>query len=95
MHSVLNQYRIHSVTLRSVPARNQRGSWNRQADYSQTAPRLVESTLRSLNNVLERFHQSYFFYLLPHARHFISILFFFPVIGVFMLGLLLYQRNAW
>ncbi|RVE52116.1 hypothetical protein evm_003189 [Chilo suppressalis] len=33
----------------------------------------LESILRSLNNLLERFHQSYFFYLLAATNRFISI----------------------
>ena len=38
-----------------------------------TLGRLVESTFRSLNNLLEHLHQSFFFYLLMHARRFVSI----------------------
>jgi hypothetical protein len=33
----------------------------------------LEGTLRSLNNLLERFHQSFFFYLRPATDRFISI----------------------
>ena len=35
--------------------------------------RLVDSTFRSVNNLLERFHQSFFFYFLLSPRHFVSI----------------------
>ncbi|KAG1174609.1 hypothetical protein G6F70_006567 [Rhizopus microsporus] len=35
--------------------------------------RLVESTFRSLNNLLEHFHQSFFFYLLPSPHRYVSI----------------------
>lgn len=35
--------------------------------------RVVESIVRSLNNLLERFHQSFFFYLLPCTDRYISI----------------------
>ncbi|TGZ85212.1 Glycosylphosphatidylinositol:protein transamidase, GAA1 component [Ascodesmis nigricans] len=35
--------------------------------------RLLESLFRSLNNLLEHFHQSFFFYLLLGARRFVSI----------------------
>lgn len=35
--------------------------------------RVIESTFRSLNNLLEHLHQSFFFYLLMHAGRFVSI----------------------
>lgn len=38
-----------------------------------TLGRTVESTLRSFNNLLERLHASYFFYLMPMPHHFIPV----------------------
>lgn len=35
--------------------------------------RILEGIFRSLNNLLERFHQSFFFYLLPSSDRYISI----------------------
>lgn len=35
--------------------------------------RIVDSTFRSVNNLLEKFHQSFFFYLLMNTRNFVSI----------------------
>jgi hypothetical protein len=35
--------------------------------------RVVESTFRSLNNLLEKLHQSFFFYLLMQHKRFVSI----------------------
>ena len=35
--------------------------------------RVVEGIFRSLNNLLERFHQSFFFYLLPGTERYVSI----------------------
>lgn len=35
--------------------------------------RVVDSTFRSVNNLLEKFHQSFFFYLLLSPYHFVSI----------------------
>lgn len=43
-----------------------------RADITQFG-RIVDSTLRSVNNLLEKFHQSFFFYLLLAPRHFVSI----------------------
>lgn len=42
------------------------------ADITQFG-RIVDSTLRSVNNLLEKFHQSFFFYLLLSSKHFVSI----------------------
>ena len=35
--------------------------------------RALEGIMRSLNNLQERFHQSFFFYLLPATNRYISI----------------------
>ena len=35
--------------------------------------RVLEGIFRSLNNLLERFHQSFFFYLMPATSRYISI----------------------
>lgn len=39
----------------------------------QQLGRVLEGVCRSLNNLLERFHQSFFFYLLPSTTRYISI----------------------
>ncbi|ODV81551.1 Gaa1-domain-containing protein [Suhomyces tanzawaensis NRRL Y-17324] len=45
---------------------------NGPADVTQLG-RVVDSTFRSVNNLLEKFHQSFFFYLLLSTRNFVSI----------------------
>lgn len=44
---------------------------------------------RKLNNLLERLHQSYFFYLMPSLSHFVSIGYYMPAFGLLALILLL------
>ena len=39
---------------------------------------MVEGVFRSLNNLLERFHQSFFFYLLPSTDRYVSIGLYMP-----------------
>ncbi|MPD05112.1 Glycosylphosphatidylinositol anchor attachment 1 protein [Portunus trituberculatus] len=39
----------------------------------QQVGRVLEGVCRSLNNLLEKFHQSFFFYLLPATNRYISI----------------------
>lgn len=44
---------------------------------------------RKLNNLLERLHQSYFFYLLPSLARFVSIGVYMPAFGFLILILVL------
>ena len=48
------------------------GRTRRSASLLQLG-RVLEGICRSLNNLLERFHQSFFFYLLPATNRYISI----------------------
>lgn len=50
--------------------------------------RLVESTFRSLNNLLEHFHQSFFFYLLPQPNRYVSISQYMPPVILFACALI-------
>jgi len=63
-HSSFIPYHVDAITLQTVG-----DGWHDE----MTLGRLVESTFRSLNNLLEHLHQSFFFYLLMHARRFVSI----------------------
>lgn len=51
--------------------------------------RLLEGMLRSINNLLERFHQSFFFYILPSPERYISISKFMPVTGLMAAAVLI------
>jgi len=51
--------------------------------------RLMEGMYRKLNNLLERLHQSYFFYLMPSLSHFVSIGYYMPAFGLLAIILLL------
>lgn len=51
--------------------------------------RLLEGMYRKLNNLLERLHQSYFFYLMPSLSHFVSIGYYMPAFGLLTVILLL------
>ncbi|WVR06746.1 hypothetical protein IAU60_003781 [Kwoniella sp. DSM 27419] len=64
-HGVLARHRIDSVTLYCTPATGPHGF--------HTLGRTLESTLRSMNNLLERLHASYFFYLIPRPGQFIPV----------------------
>lgn len=63
-HSCFIPYHVDAVTLR--PYGN---GWQDEMAMG----RVVEGTFRSLNNLLEHLHQSFFFYLLMHRDRFVSI----------------------
>ncbi|KAI1385329.1 GPI transamidase component GAA1 [Hypoxylon trugodes] len=63
-HSSFIPYHVDAITLQ--PAGN---GWHDEMGLG----RLVEGLFRSLNNLLEKLHQSFFFYLLIHKHRFVSI----------------------
>lgn len=63
-HSSFIPYHVDAITLQPYGE-----GWHDE----MTLGRVVEGTFRSLNNLLEHLHQSFFFYLLMHRDHFVSI----------------------
>jgi len=63
-HSAFMPYHIDAITLQTVG-----DGWHDE----MTLGRTTESLFRSINNLLEHFHQSFFFYLLLGANRFVSI----------------------
>ncbi|KAI6170416.1 Glycosylphosphatidylinositol anchor attachment 1 protein [Aphelenchoides bicaudatus] len=91
VHSILNHYRIHSVSLKALPDRAQ----NVRTSEMDSTALILEGGLRSFNNLLEKFHRSYFFYFLASPHNFLSIAYYFPAIGLQIIILLLHQFHAW
>ncbi|KAJ2161785.1 Glycosyl phosphatidyl inositol protein transamidase complex subunit [Coemansia sp. RSA 552] len=65
------------------------------AKAMQATGRIVEGTLRSLNNLLEHFHQSFFFYMVPASRRYISIGDYIPAAGLIIASLLFQAMHLW
>ncbi|KAL3955901.1 hypothetical protein ACCO45_008747 [Purpureocillium lilacinum] len=63
-HSSFIPYHVDSVTLQPYG-----DGWHDEMAMG----RVIEGTFRSLNNLLEHLHQSFFFYLLMHRDRFVSI----------------------
>ena len=63
-HSSFIPYHVDAITLQAVGE-----GWQDEMAMG----RCVESIFRSLNNLLEHFHQSFFFYLLMQTDRFVSI----------------------
>lgn len=63
-HSVFMPYHIDAITLSAI---------GQGHEDEMALGRVVESLTRSLNNLLEKLHQSFFFYLLLQSNRFVSI----------------------
>ncbi|KAF9870404.1 hypothetical protein CkaCkLH20_12071 [Colletotrichum karsti] len=63
-HSSFIPYHVDAVTLQPFGE-----GWHDEMGMGRT----IEGTFRSLNNLLEHLHQSFFFYLLMHKERFVSI----------------------
>ncbi|KAJ1730602.1 Glycosyl phosphatidyl inositol protein transamidase complex subunit [Coemansia biformis] len=110
VHAPLLRYRIDALTVAGIPragdpvaAVAQQGLLRDDpADMPLPGPatvraigRTVESTLRSLNNLLEHFHQSFFFYILPANQRYLSIGDYIPAVGLMVASLLFQAMHLW
>lgn len=57
--------------------------------------RLVESTVRSLNNLLEHLHQSFFFYLLSGVQRYTSIGLYMPPVIILGVSFIFKALSLW
>ncbi|KAI9570458.1 Gaa1-like protein [Boletus coccyginus] len=79
-HGLFHRFRIDAITLYAVPADGPHGFF--------ALGRIIESTLRTSNNLLERLHASFFFYILTTPGTFMKIGVFLPsavLVGVAMI----------
>lgn len=74
-------WRVQAITLKAVGSEG-------GIDIT-TFGRIPEAVFRSVNNLLEKFHQSFFFYLMLAPRHFISIGTYLPSAGLFAAAFLI------
>ncbi|AQZ11866.1 GAA1 (YLR088W) [Zygosaccharomyces parabailii] len=79
-------WRIQSVTLK---AHGSSGS-----NDITTFGRIPEAMFRSINNLLEKFHQSFFFYILVAPRYFVSISSYLPAAIVLSVGFAVASLNS-
>ncbi|XP_010492962.1 PREDICTED: glycosylphosphatidylinositol anchor attachment 1 protein isoform X2 [Camelina sativa] len=77
-HGAFRDYQVDAITLKVSP-RFPPDSKTRQHDFFLRGAKLLEGTIRSVNNLLEKFHQSFFLYLLTSPSKFISV-------GVYMIA---------
>ncbi|CAG2215993.1 GAA1 [Mytilus edulis] len=75
-HGLFHRYHIEAVTIEGITKRK-----GHHISLAKTG-RVIEGIFRSLNNLLERFHQSFFFYILPATERYISIGLYMPPFGL-------------
>jgi GPI-anchor transamidase subunit GAA1 len=79
-HGAFSRFFIDSLTLSPVS-----GSRREQFD-ARSLVVVVEGTFRSLNNLLERFHQSFYYYLLPSPSTYVPIGDYMIMLGMLLAG---------
>ncbi|XP_045455968.1 glycosylphosphatidylinositol anchor attachment 1 protein [Melitaea cinxia] len=98
-HGLFHRFGIEAVTLEGRDADDPAGIPPRAHTLSYgNFYRLgitLESVLRSLNNLLERFHQSYFFYMLAATNRFISIGQYMPSLCLLCGAMLVRALSLW
>lgn len=88
-HGLFLRYHIEAATIKGI------NSFRQYKTDATTVGRLLEGMFRKLNNLLERLHQSYFFYLMPSLSHFVSIGYYMPAFGLLAVILLLRALDLW
>ncbi|KAG8366899.1 hypothetical protein BUALT_Bualt16G0015900 [Buddleja alternifolia] len=73
-HSAFRDYQVDSITMEVSP----KFASSHRVQFLLRVGRLVEGVIRSVNNLLEKFHQSFFLYLLTSPSRFVSV-------GVYMI----------
>ncbi|KAL4235222.1 Glycosylphosphatidylinositol anchor attachment 1 protein [Mactra antiquata] len=81
-HGLFHRYHIEAITLEGI-----RKKKSGQISLVTTG-RIIEGIYRSLNNLLERFHQSFFFYILPGTQRYVSI-------GLYMIPFAIISIALW
>ncbi|KAJ8750221.1 hypothetical protein K2173_014136 [Erythroxylum novogranatense] len=76
-HGAFRDFQVDAITLEISP----KFSYNkaRKNEFLLQSGRLIEGVVRSVNNLLEKFHQSFFLYLLTSPNKFVSV-------GVYMIA---------
>lgn len=74
-HGAFRDYQVDAITMEFSP----RLSSSQRVLFLLHVGRLVEGVIRSINNLLEKFHQSFFLYLMTSPSRFVSV-------GIYMIA---------
>lgn len=92
-HGLFHRYGIEAVTLEGY--RTESTNSQRKSNGAAALLRLIEGVSRSINNLLERFHQSFFFYLIVSSDRFVSIGDYMPSLALMVAVLLVKALIQW
>lgn len=87
-HGLFHKYAIQALTLEGIEKSSKEKDGYLSSSLMQVGL-VVEGIVRSLNNLLERFNRSYWFYLLPSTRRYISIGYYMIPFGLITVPLLI------
>lgn len=93
-HGLFHRYGIEALTIECVKKESSVPNQNLHQKIMALL-KIVEGISRSLNNLLERFHQSFFFYVIISSDRFISIGDYMPSIGLLAGSLLIKSFLIW
>lgn len=89
-HGLFHRYSIEAVTLHGIRTKGTKNLFG-----FREMGRIIEGVFRSLNNLLERFHQSFFFYVLPSVERYASIGVYMPPFGILALPVIIKALSLW
>lgn len=92
-HGLYHRYGIEAVTLEGVAKKSPASSTSTNSLLPLL--KVVEGMSRSLNNLLEKFHQSFFFYVIVAHDRFVSIGDYMPCIGLMASALMIKALLHW
>ncbi|KAK9887887.1 hypothetical protein WA026_000191 [Henosepilachna vigintioctopunctata] len=91
-HGLFHRFGIEALTVEGYPYSGKGNNW--KVEFLIMG-RILEGVFRSLNNLLEKFHQSFFFYLLTSSNRYVSIGHYFPSIAAIVGVLYLRACAKW
>ncbi|KAF9475860.1 Gaa1-like protein [Pholiota conissans] len=87
VHGLFHQFRIDAITIFAVPAIGPHGFY--------AIGRIVESSLRTVNNLLERLHASFFFYIMTSPQRFLKIGLYLPSAILISVAIMFHGLGKW
>ncbi|KAF8945244.1 Glycosyl phosphatidyl inositol protein transamidase complex subunit [Haplosporangium gracile] len=90
-HGLYLKYKIDAITLYGID----RPGWHSHRFNLFRVGALLESAVRSLNNLLEHLHQSFFFYLLSDVRRYTSIGLYMPPVIILGVSFIFQALSLW
>lgn len=87
LHGLFQRFHVDAITVYAVPARGPYGFWQ--------LGRIIEATMRSFSNLLERLHHSQFFYLLSSPEKFVQLGIYLPVALLLSIAMTLTGISKW